>query len=286
MIGGPSMVEARAAGKPLRVRSGAARNPGSRRPALHSEENAVAAAADTHVDTIRRAFEDQFGKHLRAKEKMPDIGLALLLVGRALRATSASLVEASRVHDAELSDDAAPREARDGATAELVSLSVGIRSTVDTVYGQAGLKALGLDGRSPTDSKAILEHARNLIQRLEDPKLVWPKALQSGVKLTPGVWVRELEGPVKRLAEARRDVVREEREAQATGVAKAKAMSAHDTMFSGGAGFISTTLALVGEHDLAEKTRPSTRRSGTTAAAGEAGAGDGGVAEGGAEIPK
>lgn len=247
-----------------------------------SSAESVAAAADTHIDTVRQAFEDQFGKHLRGKEKMPDLGLVLLLVSRAVRATSEVLVEASRVHDAELADDAAPREARDGAAAELVSLTVGIRSTVDTVYGQAGLKALGIEGRTPTDSKAILEHARNLIQRLADPKLVWPKALQSGVKLSPGVWAQELEGPVKRLAEARKDVAREEREAQATGVAKAKAMSAHDAMFSGGAGFISTALSLVGEHDLAEKTRPSTRRSGTTAAVEEAG---GSVGDG-AEIPK
>jgi hypothetical protein len=103
-----------------------------------SSAESVAAAADTHVDTIRRAFEDQFGKHLRAGEKMPDIGLALLLVSRAVRATSQALVEASRAHDAELADDAAPREARDGAAADLVSRTVGIRSAVDTVYGQAG----------------------------------------------------------------------------------------------------------------------------------------------------
>ena len=253
-----------------------------------SSTESVAAAADAHTDTIRQAFEEQFGKHLHGKEKMPDMGLALALVGRALRATSEALVEASRLHDAEISDDAAPREARDSAAAELVSRTVGIRSTVDTVYGQAGLKALGLDGRTPTDSKAILEHARNLIKQLSDPKLIWPKALQSGVKLSPHVWIGELEGPVKRLAEARKDVAREERELQATGVAKAKAMSAQDAMFSGGAGFISATLALVGERDLAEKTRPSSRRAGTTAAIEEAGAaaGYGSAAGAGTELPK
>lgn len=255
-----------------------------------SSAESVAAAADTHHDKIRQAFEEKFGKHLEGNEKLPDFGLVLLLVGRALRATSEALVEASRVHDAELSDDAAPREARDGAVAELVSLTVGIRSTVDTVYGQAGLKALGIDGRTPTDSKAVLEHGRNLIQQLGNPKLVWPKALQSGVKLDPSVWIGELEGPVKRLGEARKDVAREEREAQATGVAKSQAMSANDVLFSEGAGFISSALALVGEHDLAKKTRPSTRRAGTTAvveeAGGGAGQGEGGAGEGGAVIAK
>lgn len=60
---------------------------------------------------------------------MPDLGLVLLLVSHAVRATSEALVEASRVHDAELADDAAPGEARDGVATELVSLTVGIRST-------------------------------------------------------------------------------------------------------------------------------------------------------------
>ena len=69
-----------------------------------SSTESVAAAADTHTDTIRQAFEDQFGKHIRGKEKMPDMGLALALVARALRATSKSLVEASRIHDAELGE--------------------------------------------------------------------------------------------------------------------------------------------------------------------------------------
>lgn len=253
-----------------------------------SSAESVAAAADTHHDKIRQAFEDQFGKHLRGNEKMPDLGLVLLLISRGLRTTSEALVEASRAHDAELADDAAPREARDGALAELVALTVGIRSTVETMYGQAGLKALGLDGRTPTDSKAILEHARNLVDRLGDPKLVWPKALQSGVKIDPSVWVSELEGPLKRLAEARKDVAREEREAQATGVGKARAMSANDGMFSEGAGFISSALSLVGEHELARKTRPSLRRPGTTVEVEEAGgsAGEAGAGEGGAPIPK
>lgn len=86
---------------------------------------------------------------------------------------------------------------------------------------------------------------------------------------------------MKRLAEARSDVARAEREAQATGVSRAKAMSAHDSVFTSGAGFISTTLSLVGEHDLAEKkTRPSTRRAGTTSTVEEAG---GAAVEGGTE---
>jgi hypothetical protein len=48
----------------------------------------------------------------RKKESMPDVGLALTLVARALHETTATLVDASQKHDAELADDDAPRQAR------------------------------------------------------------------------------------------------------------------------------------------------------------------------------
>jgi hypothetical protein len=226
----------------------------------------VAAAAETHAERVSTAFSKRFGKYLRKKETMPDVGFALTLVARALHETTATLVDASQKHDAELADDAAPREARDAATAELIALIVGIRATVDNVYGTAGIKGLGLDGRTPTDAKAILEHARKLLGRLEDPKLKWPKPVQDGVKIHPDVWVNKLKAPAARLEAARKDVVREEREAQATGDAKAKALAAHDELFGTGSAFISAALSLVGEQELADRTRPSARRAGTTAA--------------------
>lgn len=227
---------------------------------------AVAAAAETHVARVNEAFTKRFGDFATKKEKaekgLPDMGFALVLVARALRASIGALVEASTAHDRELADDDAPREARDAAAAELVRLMVGIRAAVEVVFGKRGLKALGIDGRTPTDAKAILEHTRSFLRHLEDPAMEMPPLIQQGVHVEPQVWAGKLRAPLGKLEAARKVVAREEREAQATGDAKAKAILAFDDMFAAGAGFISASLGLVGEWELAAKTRPSLRRAG------------------------
>lgn len=181
----------------------------------------------------------------------------------ALRAAGHDLVAKSAAHDAELADDAGPRELRDRSTAELIQTMVGIRATVESVYGRAGLKVLGIDGRTPTDSKGIQEHARKLKAQLDDGKLKLPPA-QEGVAVDRKVWSAKIEASLPTLTQARKDVAREEREAEITGNAKAKSMEAFDEVFGVIAGFTSSMLDLIGEDDLASRIKPSPRRRGLT----------------------
>lgn len=235
----------------------------------------VAAAADAHSERVSQAFKDRFQKFAPKKQPVPDMGVVLRMLAGALRASAAELVEKSEAHDAELSDDAAPREARDSATAELVQAMVSIRGTTETVYGRAGLKVLGIDGRTPTDSKAIQEHARKLVKQLNDPGLKLPKP-QDGVKIDTGVWLAKVSKPLAVLAQARKDVAREEREAEITGNDKTRAMDAFNEMFGVVATFTSSMLDLIGEDDLAGRIKPSVRRRGVTAEGDEAaGSGEG-----------
>lgn len=229
----------------------------------------VAAAAEAHSERVSKAFEERFQKFAPKKQPVPDLGVVLRILASALRASATELVEKSEAHDAELSDDAAPREARDSATAELVQAMVSIRGTTETVYGRAGLKALGIDGRTPTDSKAIQEHARKLVKQLNDPKLKLPKP-QDGVKIDTGVWLAKVSKPLAVLAQARKDVAREEREAEITGNDKTRAMDAFNEMFGVVATFTSSMLDLIGEDDLAARIKPSLRRRGVTAEGEEA----------------
>ena len=240
----------------------------------------VAAAADAHSERVSQAFKDRFQKFAPKNKPVPDMGVVLRMLASAVRASAAELVEKSEAHDAELSDDAAPREARDRATAELVQAMVSIRGTTETVYGRAGLKALGIDGRTPTDSKAIQEHARKLVKQLNDPKLKLPTP-QDGVKIDTSVWIAKVSKPLAVLAQARKDVAREEREAEITGNDKTRAMEAFNEMFGVVATFTSSMLDLIGEDDLAGRIKPSLRRRGVTAEADEAADGEEGKPEGG-----
>lgn len=225
---------------------------------------AVAAAAEAHAERVSKAFTEKFKAYVPKKQELPDMGVVLRTLAGALRASSADLVDKSEKHDAELADDAAPREARDEATAELVQTMVSMRATVETVYGRAGLKALGIEGRTPTDSRAILEHARKFVKQLEDPKLKLPKP-QDGVAIDRAVWVAKVEKPLPILAQARKDVLREEREAEITGNAKTRSMAAFDELFGVVAPFTSAMLDLIGEDELAARVKPSVRRRGVTA---------------------
>ncbi len=240
---------------------------------------AVAAAAEAHAEKVTTAFAEKFKAFAPKKQAVSDMGAVLSTLAAALRAAATELVEKSERHDAELADDAAPREARDQATAELVQTMVSIRATTETVYGRAGLKALGIDGRTPTDSKGILEHARKFVKQLEDPGVKLPKP-QEGVAIQKSVWLAKVKKPLPVLAEARRDVAREEREAEITGSAKAKSMAAFDDLFGVVATFTSSMLDLIGEDDLAARIKPSVRRRGVTAESDESG--ESGAAETGA----
>lgn len=231
----------------------------------------VAVAAETHAARITKGFEGAFGSYLGKKEgELPNLGLAVVLLARALRDVNHKLVDASDAYDGELADDTAPRDARDEATAALVSSMVGIRGAVETVYGAPGLRALGIDGRTPTEPKAVLSHGRKLGTSLRDAKVKLPKALRQGVKIDRKAFAAELDEPLAKLDKALKDVAREAREAQAAGDTKTRAMSANDDLFGRAATFISAALALVCEDDLAAQVRPVARRPGTAVGAEQA----------------
>jgi hypothetical protein len=225
---------------------------------------AVAAAAEAHAERVGEALKKRLAPHVPDGEEVPDMGVMLRTLARALRAESESLEDRSLLHETELADDAAPREDRDSATAAVVAAMVSIRGTVETVYGRAGLKAVGLDGRTPTDSKAIGEHARTFVKLATSPDLKLPKP-QDGVAVDWKVLLKKVNKPLAKLAAARKDVAREEREAQITGNAKTRAMGSFDELFPVVATFTSAALELIGEDDLAARIKPSPRRRGVTA---------------------
>jgi hypothetical protein len=247
----------------------------------------VGSAAETHAERIAKAFEEMFGDCLEAKEKMPDIALALKLVARKLRRTNKALVDASNAYDKELSDDAGPREARDEAAASLTAEVVGIRGTIESVFGAAILESLGIDGKTEVEPKAILAKAKRLVSELKEPGRKWPKPARKGVKLNPGEWVGDLEAWITTLEKALKDVARETREAQAASDAKERAMEANDDGFTRIARFVSGLFFLVRDDKLAKKVRPSARRPGTVLEnAGESGESEGEAEPAGGESKK
>ena len=220
------------------------------------------AAADTHAADIAAAIDRDLSPYLQKGEAMPDLGLFVRLVGRKLKKDVERLLDADRAHEVELSDDAAPREARDEATEQVRSVLVDLRDSVTTAYGLAGLKKLSLVEPIPVDPSAVASKARSVADDLRDEAIKLPKPRRPSLKVDRKGFAAEIAADLPALAKALEHVAREEREAKVTLAAKSSAMATHDRGFSRGAGLLATLSGYGGLDAIAATMRPSTRRAG------------------------
>jgi hypothetical protein len=235
---------------------------------------AVAAAADTHAPDIAKGIQTAITPYLHKGESLPDVALLIRLVGRKLAADNAALIEADRAHEKELSDDAAPREARDSAATKVRAALIDIRAAVEATYGVKGLTLLGLDAAIPVDPSVLAVTATTVSKALHDPDLKLPKPKRAGMKLDRKELAAEIDAEIPALQKALADVAREDREREVTQGAKNEAMSRNDATFSAGAGWITASAVLAGLDAIAAKVRPSTRSPGRTAAEDEGAGGE------------
>ena len=244
----------------------------------------VASAAETHAARAAEKFTELFADCLEGKEKIPDIALLFKLLARKQRRMTALVAEADEAYAKELGDDAEPRERRDTASGKLASEIGEIRDTLQSTFGAALVKEIGLDGRVDTDPKAVLARAKRLVITLSDPERVWPKPKRKGIKIDPSAWLDDLNAPIAVLETALGDVAREVREAQVASDTRNRAFAANDDSFSRMAGGTAALLRVVGDDALAARVRPSSRRPGQVATeeeAAPAGPGTGGTSGGG-----
>jgi hypothetical protein len=240
---------------------------------------AVAAAADKHADEIGSHLGAMLSPHLQKGETMPDVALLARLVGRLVAVRCDALVAADRAHEAELSDDSAPREARDEAADHVRQVLVDLRSAVDTLYGAAGLTKLRLAAPVPTDPQVLATAGGNVLEALEDATVKLAKPSRAGLKLDRQAFADDLSAEIPKLQAALKVVAREAREAEATLLAKTRAMADNDRDFSRGADLLSALAEAGGLDDLGKRVRPSGRRPGQTASSDPA-PGDGSAADG------
>lgn len=223
---------------------------------------AVIAAARTHGAQAATAVATTLGPHLAKTEKQPDVELLLELSTRALEAAITTLEQADAAHEAELSDDAAPRQQRDEVATALYDDLIELKEIATGLLGRATLKPLRLEGTTPRDPTVLLRHAKSVIEALQTVDL--PKSRVRGAKLHADEWAERLGEHTQALSSALGDVAREAREAEATLVAKNQALGEHDRTFGDVATLVSAVLRMGGQTELAARVRPSPRRPGRT----------------------
>ena len=187
------------------------------------------------------------------------VAMVIEALGRVLEHASRDLATADLAHAAELSDDEAPRAARDQAIAEVRARIISIRGTLSSVFGKSILSTYGLAGETPEDPDLLAHHATNVANLLAQRPLVeQPK--QEGVTVDADALAHSLQESIKHLALALGDVRREEREAQLTLKARNEANVDWNARYQGVADTATGIYELVGRGDLAERVRPTARR--------------------------
>ena len=217
----------------------------------------VIAAGRTHKERIGAAIGDRYGA------KAGEAGETLVtVVTDDLDAKTDAMVRADDAHEVELRDDPSAREARDAAADALNGRLVVTRQQLTAVAGEGYVAKIGFSGSTPRDPVAVLRLGRTVVIGLatESP----PPALIPNYEVDPDTWRQPLESLVNELDGHTQAVATEERETEATLVAKRAAIDAYDQAFSATATLISNLLAMAGEYELAKRVRPSSRRPGQT----------------------
>jgi hypothetical protein len=159
----------------------------------------------------------------------------------------------------EMADDTAPREAREAARTVLRESIIGIRGTLEGVYGGSISRAYGLAGETPIEADELL-HMATTAEELLRTRALTEKPLRIGISVDLKAIADDLKERITELRSALGDVRREEREAQLTREARNAALIAWNTSYQGIADVVTGILELAGQSALAERVRPTARR--------------------------
>ncbi|APR78830.1 Hypothetical protein A7982_04177 [Minicystis rosea] len=217
----------------------------------------VLASVEVHgADVAKELSEILFPQGVPPTLTVP--GLITALHG-ALSGAMEAMAVADVAHAQELSDDEAPRLARESGIAALRAQMIGLRSTFSSVYGTGILGAYGLAGETPDDPEALLQRVASTAQLLKSrPITETPR--QIGITIDAPALGDALFATASELRAALADVRREEREAQITLGRRDEAVAVWNKRYQGVADVITGIYELVGRTDLADRVRPTARR--------------------------
>ncbi len=173
------------------------------------------------------------------------------------------LAAAGAAHAQELLDDAEPRARRDQAERALRDHLSPLRKTVEGIYGDAGLRALGFWEGLPSTTDVLLNYAQTVLDALKRPGLnLTPVLATSATHFDVAGHAAALEPVIAALAAALAEVSREAAQLSTTQIAKNQAMAANDLSFVNIAGIVERMARGAGLAEVADRLRPSSANPG------------------------
>lgn len=174
------------------------------------------------------------------------------------------LIAADRRHRDQQALTSKYRRERQAAFEALYPHVGGLRDTVRGSYGPVVAEELGFAASTPIQPGELFEQAEHLTDRLSEPQLQLPASRYQDVDLDPAVLAGQTRPLVTRLGQALEDVGREERNEEATKVAKDAALEGYNRTFLWSARTAESLFQLADMPEIARRVRPSTRRRGIT----------------------
>jgi hypothetical protein len=218
----------------------------------------VVQVADTHRTSLANQLQQLFSDQVPGEDPA-NWEQAIQLLGKLLQKATQSMEQAEQVHQAEIADDLAPRVQRDDAAAELYRLLIQFRDALRVVYGENVLQTMGFKGNTPQDPLHLQQLTHQVQAGLS--KLPSNPANMDVVHFDFPKMVEKLTEPLARLTQAMDDVTRESRELEITQRQKQRTMDNHDRTYGSVATVLSHLFVLASEPELADRVRPTMRRS-------------------------
>ncbi|MFO0713368.1 MAG: hypothetical protein U0353_26180 [Sandaracinus sp.] len=224
---------------------------------------AVATALDQFGGAIGTGLGTMLTPALEAGEVMPDLTLLTRLLKRTLTSRLQAFVVANAASELEAADDAEPRERRDRLEAELRARVTAARAAVSDLYGTPGLAVYQLSIPPQSGPAPLARYARAVVDALRTPRPdLKPKMATRALVFQASAFADELAPIVDQLDAALADVARERAEAAQATLTRSAALEANDAAFIALAGLVEAMARAAGQHDLANRIRPSTREPG------------------------
>lgn len=234
-----------------------------------ASDREVLAAMETHGKAAAPRLMDLLRPYLKEGEGAPDLGLFMTLLARMLADRSGAMSTADRAHHRELGDAGPARDARDLAAARLSALITRARAAATAQFGREFGGELGVSGETPRQPDHLRSFAAHFIRAVEQADFRAPADRDDDDTITTvdkDRLLARLRAGLASLDDALNQVAGETREAEATLVAKDRAIAARDEAFRVAANLTSALLESVGEYKLAGRVRPSVSRPSVVAA--------------------
>jgi hypothetical protein len=226
----------------------------------------VVAAAQTHAERVGEGVARLLG----VDHKTTAVALIKAMANK-LAKDCDTMIRADEAHNKELADDKDPRAKRDLFTEQVRSTLVEVREVASAIFGADFAAALGFSGDTPRDADQLVSLGQRVVDKMQHESPPAPRF--PGMCFDGTYWAGRLATAIDPLKETLVAVAREERENEASYVAKVKAIEEYDQTFSQVAAFVSAVLAFSGEKELGRRVRPSSRRPGQTEESADGGGG-------------